>query len=87
MALDRDDFAAFMAALADPGVFGTETDLAETLATDFGDLQWASRDGFAEVYADVLDRRFGVRTVPNTLMAHTAIAMRSCQARRVSTGV
>jgi len=58
MALDRDDFAAFMAALVDPGAFGTDADLAETLATEFGDLQWASHDGFTDVYADIMTRRF-----------------------------
>ena len=58
MALEREDFTAFMAAFVDHGAFGTDTDLAETLATEFGDLQWASSEGFTDAYLDVLTRRF-----------------------------
>lgn len=50
-------FGQFMSWFADPGIAGRNSDVADMLAAQFGDMGWAASQGNVETYQEVMARR------------------------------
>lgn len=57
MTIDQDDFTTFMTCFADRGSLGSNSDLGDMLAAQFGELEWASQPDRRDQYLEVMSRR------------------------------